>query len=204
MGNKIVNAHTPVHLFASAAIGDKIYIVGGANNEVYYFSEMAIDKVQIYDCNTNIWSYGAPLPNSLCRAAAVATSGIYAPQRLYVMGGIEANAYNYTLIYNPETNTWSNGTDMPTPRGLLGVANVNDQLYALGGSGKTNSDWSVAVNERYTPFDYSVGQSSDNLNENTLTTTIIAGVAVAGTVIAVTGITVYHFKHVPSKAAKPT
>lgn len=43
-----------------------------------------------------------------------------------------------TEIYDPETNTWMPGPPMTTCRANVGVAVVNDKLYAVGGfSGKT-------------------------------------------------------------------
>lgn len=36
-------------------------------------------------------------------------------------------------IYNPNTDTWSNGVQMQTSRFNLGVAVVNDLLYTIGG-----------------------------------------------------------------------
>lgn len=54
-------------------------------------------------------------------------------------------------MYDPEIDTWINGTSMPTPRWALGVAVVNDELYVIGGY---DGDTRLAVNEKYTPADY--------------------------------------------------
>jgi N-acetylneuraminic acid mutarotase len=194
-----------VHTYASAVIGQKIYIIGG-------ISPLEVNLVQIYDCSNDTWSYGEPLPVTLSGAAAVATTGFYAPEKIYVFGGHDAN-YNLQLnnnwVYDPVWNFWTNGTSIPTARGHLGAANVNDLLYVIGGQ-EQRVDFST-VNERFTPLGYSVvplktsppptGSSGDN---QTLlpTIAIVAGVAVAATVIAVTGVMVYHFKHAPAKAAK--
>jgi N-acetylneuraminic acid mutarotase len=196
---------TPAIGFSSASINNKIYVFGGSNNDAVPFSDMAIDKVQIYDCNTDSWSYGASLPISLVWSSASVTSGVYAPQRIYVIGGKEAVSYNYTWIYNPENNSWSKGADLPTPRGSLGVSVVDDILYAIGGSGKINGDNPVPVNERYVPVGYSrVDSGSDSAFGSLSPVLVIAGVAVAATVIVAAGVTVYHFKHAPAKAAKPS
>jgi N-acetylneuraminic acid mutarotase len=196
---------TPAGGFAVAAIGNKIYVIGGANTEVYFFCEEAIDKVQIYNCNTDSWSYGTPLPDSLSLATAISTSGVYAPQKIYVIGGSSGNnACNSTLAYDPIGNSWSKCTDMITPRFVLGAAEVDDVLYAFGGNIKNQL---VAVNERFVPVGYSradVGFGSDSAFGSLSPVLVVAGVAVAGTVITVTGVVVYHFKHAPSKASKST
>ena len=81
-----------VHSYASAVIGQKIYIIGG-------ISPLEVNLVQIYDCSNDTWSYGAPLPVTLSGATAVATTGFYAPEKIYVFGGHDAN-HNLQLYYN--------------------------------------------------------------------------------------------------------
>ena len=36
-------------------------------------------------------------------------------------------------IYDPATDTWSTGPDLPTPRGGLGAAVLDGQAYVVGG-----------------------------------------------------------------------
>ena len=54
-------------------------------------------------------------------------------------------------MYNPDNNTWSTGASMPTPRAYLGVAVINDIIYAIGGFDGTN--W-LKANEQYKPVGY--------------------------------------------------
>lgn len=58
--------------------------------------------------------------------------------KLYVIGGSDGTqSLCSTEIYDPETNTWMPGPPMTTCRANVGVAVVNDKLYAVGGfSGK--------------------------------------------------------------------
>ena len=137
---------TPVSYHASAVLKNRIYVIGGA---------VEVTLNQIYDTETDTWSNGAPLPKGVDAAAAVATSGVYAPKRIYVIGGKQnLDAVNFNQIYDPETDTWSTGTAMPTARYGLGVAITDDVLYAIGG----REGWAgfpiSAANERYTPADY--------------------------------------------------
>jgi hypothetical protein len=72
-----------------------------------------------------------------------------APKRIYVIGGyndIRGQGFTLNQVYDPETDTWTMGAQMPTSRYGLGVAVVNDILYAIGGGD--------AENERYTPIGY--------------------------------------------------
>ncbi|MBN1245878.1 hypothetical protein JXA31_09825 [Candidatus Bathyarchaeota archaeon] len=143
---------TKVSAYASAVVNDKIYIISGWSAKAPLSSQ-----VQIFDPQINKWVMGKPIPTPVREAAAGATSGNMAPKRIYVFGGsttvssvaVPVNI-GATQVYNPETDTWSNGTEMPTKRRSLAVAVVNDTLYALGGAGGSL----VAANEQYIPFGY--------------------------------------------------
>jgi N-acetylneuraminic acid mutarotase len=191
-----------VHTYASAVLNDKIYIIGGVSpNEE--------NILQIYDCKTNNWSYGASLPITLSGVVAVAITGYHAPERIYVFGGYFTGSNqpsNYNWVYDPANDSWTSGKVMPTNRRDLGVANVDDQLYAIGGD-EGRVDFS-RVNERYTPFGYSevplkTTPSPTGSEQPALPpASIIVGVVVAVTVVAFVGVVVFHFKHVPVKASK--
>ncbi len=129
----------------SAVVDNKIYVM-------YAVIETSF-LTQIYNSETDSWSYGKKLPTAAFVATAGATTGVLAPKRIYVLGGmVESNvATNLNQVYDPETDTWTNGTSMPTPRWELGIAVVNDELYAIGGY---NGETRLAVNEKYTPADY--------------------------------------------------
>jgi N-acetylneuraminic acid mutarotase len=145
---------TAVLLYASAVVDDKIYIIGGINP--VEFPNTTLTLVQIFDPKTNQWSQGTPIPTGVACAAAVATTGTLAPKRIYVFGGELFNSTasiwniptNLTQVYDPETDTWSTGTPMPTARSGLAVANINDTLYAIGGENGGNY---LAANEKYAP-----------------------------------------------------
>jgi N-acetylneuraminic acid mutarotase len=136
---------TSTFVYASAVVDNKIYVMGG-------FSRGHLN--QIYNPETDTWSYGKEVPTAVISAAAGATTGELAPKRIYVfsgMGNQTNNATNLTQVYDPENDVWTTGTPIPTPRWSLGVAVVNDELYAIGGyDGETY----LAANEKYTPAGY--------------------------------------------------
>ncbi len=137
---------TGVEHHTSAVVDNKIYVMGGA---------VEVTLNQIYDTENDTWSNGAPLPKGVDAAAAIATSGDYAPKRIYVIGGKQnLDAVNFNQIYDPETDTWSTGTPMPTARYALGVAIINDVLYAIGGREGWVGFPVSAANEQYTPASY--------------------------------------------------
>jgi N-acetylneuraminic acid mutarotase len=150
--------------YASAVVDNKIHIMGGPNFggafNVYdpetgkWIETFSENPHQIYDAETDTWTSGTSLPKLVGGAAAGATTGLLAPKRIYVFGGNTGSsniASNLTQVYDPETDTWTNGATMLTSRYSLGVAVVNDELYAIGGH---DNETIFSVNEKYTPADY--------------------------------------------------
>ena len=132
----------------SAVIDDKIYVFScGEREHNGVFT-------QIYDPLTDSWSSGAPIPVMIDYASAVSTSGVFAPKRIHVLGvhydGHEGESEHQ--IYDPVQDTWTTGTALSSPRHSLGLATINDILYATGGyyeSTEINNK-----NEQYTPIGY--------------------------------------------------
>jgi N-acetylneuraminic acid mutarotase len=169
---------TPVGLYASAVVENKIYLVGGGKS-----GPAIVDLNQIYDPQTNKWTLGAPLPSSILLAAAGATTGELAPIRLYVIGGTTdgINPANTTYIYDPQANSWSMGALMPTARGALSVAVVDDTLYALSGTHNLLDlqDRTNVLNEEYFPLGYGEpAPSTSTLQSNMIYYVIAAAFAI--------------------------
>jgi N-acetylneuraminic acid mutarotase len=145
---------TPVVSCASAASGGKIFIMGGQNQ--YLRDNMNVNLNQVYDPATDSWSLGAPLPTLVLGARAGATTGVMAPERIYIFGGGlngEIGGTNATQVYNPHSNSWTYGADMPIERVAFSVAVVNDLLYAIGGERAITAPFFGNV-DQYTPFGY--------------------------------------------------
>jgi N-acetylneuraminic acid mutarotase len=138
---------TSISYYPSAVVDNKIYLMGGT-----FLTNI---PTQIYNPETDTWNYGKTIPTAVFSPAAGATTGLLAPKRIYVFGGqVDANIVtNLTQVYDPENDTWTTGTPMPTPRWSLGVAVVDDELYVIGGKTGEGNNFS-AVNEKYTPLGY--------------------------------------------------
>lgn len=145
---------TPVYSYASSVVDNKVYVISG--NHYGY-----TDLNQIYDPTTDTWSYGAPIPIAVQSASAGATTGITASKAIYVVGGFVGfvSPVNLTQVYFPENDTWSSGAAMSTARYGLGVAVVNDLLYAIGGSPFLYQP-DLNLNEQYTPLGYTATSPS--------------------------------------------
>ena len=132
---------------ASVTVDNKIYIIGRE-------SVSSLDGLtQIYDPETDSWTMGSPPPPAELVAAG-ATTGVYAPKRIYFCYG--------SRFYDPINDSWGDFDDIPTYRLGMAVAVLNDKLYAIGGSQITlksiiSYDYKLTYKdtvEEYTPYGY--------------------------------------------------
>ncbi len=148
---------TAVYGYASAVIDGKIHVIGGSQTPSSQGTGIFLDSNQVYDPQNNTWSLGADLPSAVTYGAAAATEGFMAPSLLYVIGGYFLNSFTSNVqVYNPSNNSWNTTASMPTARAYLGVAAVNDVLYAIGGFNDQNGLNTLGLNtvEEYTPIVY--------------------------------------------------
>ncbi|MEM2098697.1 MAG: hypothetical protein QXU99_02980 [Candidatus Bathyarchaeia archaeon] len=164
----------------SAVFNNKVYVIGGLSQDQNYSLN------QIYDTETDKWSYGASPPSSVGGGAAAATSGVLAPKRIYVFG-VASNQ-----IYDPKTDSWTTAADLPTDRYNFGVAAINDTFYVIGGhtySVPLGNFAPSAVNEQYTPIGYGMPEPTlSPVPTQTELITATAATAAAITAIAVTAV----------------
>lgn len=131
---------TPRTGVSAAAIGDRIYVVGGMDT----FGQ-TVATVEVFDTAGGGWTAIAPLPKPV-RNAAVSSDG----SRLYVFGGvvgIAATPVDSTYIFDPKTDTWSSGTDLPQPIGAAGITYAKDGFYLIGGLSLGRSTQSFNIYE---------------------------------------------------------
>lgn len=124
----------PVHISQHAGAGiessfsSKLYISGGIDRDY-----VCMSKVYCYDTILEKWSACAPL---LKPRADHVMLGI--GKYLYVCGGWtqeeNARALLDTIeLYDPDTNTWTEITKVPTPRYHAGIVCVENKIYFIGG-----------------------------------------------------------------------
>ena len=130
---------TPRTEVAVAAIGERIYVIGGFDK-----TNRATAIVEVYDTITDTWDSAAPLPIPLHHVGAASLSG-----EVYVVGGyVEGwDATDSVFIYNQEADSWKEAASMPTKRGALTIQFVDGVLYAVGGADRIALD----INEAYNP-----------------------------------------------------
>jgi hypothetical protein len=119
---------------SSAAIGDRIYLVGGIRgwSEDYAIAH-SLDTVEAFDVRTRRWERLPPLPRRLNHVNVAAVGG-----DLYALGGTSESferdvATGESWRYRVAERRWEPLPPMPTPRGAAGTAVVGDRIFVVGG-----------------------------------------------------------------------
>jgi N-acetylneuraminic acid mutarotase len=103
---------------AAGVIGGVLYIVGQGTS-----STLAFDPV------THTWlSNLPPRPFPGHHHAAEVING-----KLYLFGGLGSGSPGKVQIYNPDTDTWSTGADIPFATGSASTSLINGKVYLAGG-----------------------------------------------------------------------
>lgn len=146
---------------ATCSVDGKIYAIGGAGPV-----HEALATVEEYDPQTGTWKKKSDMPTPRQGLSANVVDG-----KIYAIGGATSpsSAYGASVttfstveIYDPATDTWTSGADMPTARGFHSANVVGGKIYVFGGS----QDWSpnykhVLVVEVYDPAHDSWTQLSE-------------------------------------------
>jgi non-specific serine/threonine protein kinase len=110
---------------AAAAVGGKIYVIGGAA------AGRLVAPTYVYDTAADRWITAAPIPTARDHLAAATFGG-----RVCAVGGRRLSMLQNLAsleCYDPAGDAWTALPDMPTARGGLGAAAIGDRLYVVGG-----------------------------------------------------------------------
>jgi len=130
---------TPVHSFAAAVIGERLFVAGGAS--VADFGE--VTTLQIYDFRSQTWSIGPPLPqpNKYAGGCAVGT-------KFFVIGGdknFNNDCTGKVFIYDTEMESWTEGSPLPNPRYYHTALVHSGRLVVIGGDCEEHEGTSVPL-----------------------------------------------------------
>ncbi|MCE2594036.1 putative Ig domain-containing protein [Motilimonas cestriensis] len=132
-----LNAHT---------IGDKIYIVSG------YGAGGFINDTFVYDPANDSWQTKEPRPTYRYVFSSAVVDDL-----IYVIGGqgtvddgpwrngVAWSYKNYVEIYNPKTDSWSDGQSAPTLLANNDACVLDQKIYVLGGDAGSGATSSVQV-----------------------------------------------------------
>ncbi|HYN63409.1 MAG TPA: kelch repeat-containing protein [Candidatus Limnocylindrales bacterium] len=114
---------------AAVGLNESVYVSGGGS---------AARKPQatfwVLEPGTATWKELPPMPEARFAHRVVALN-----KRLYVVGGIGQTGR--VLIYDPVSEAWMSGAEMPAPRDHLAAVVVEGEIWAIGGrvSGRAQS-----------------------------------------------------------------
>ena len=108
-----------------AAIGDKIYIMGGFDP-----TGVPLKSNYIYDITTKTWTTGKELNTARAYGGTFTNNG-----SVYLVGGFNDLSYSSSLVekYNTLTNNWNEEVSMTYARNSLCTENTDTYGYAIGG-----------------------------------------------------------------------
>ncbi|HYE22809.1 MAG TPA: malectin domain-containing carbohydrate-binding protein, partial [Verrucomicrobiae bacterium] len=133
---------------SSAEINGMFYIAGGIH------SNATINLTFVYDPTTDTWTELAPMPAARNHAAGASMNG-----KFYIFGGrccggnVSGAGNPQTFVYDPQTNVWTQGANLPTPRGGMGSgAVVGAEIFVIGGEGGGPFNGTFNTVEAYNPI----------------------------------------------------
>jgi N-acetylneuraminic acid mutarotase len=115
----------------ASVVASKIHVMGGESDEA---ASVPTGSHHVYDPTANTWTKAMDMPTPRGFFGTATAAG-----RIYVAGGSinmqeQDPGIGIVEIYDPETDGWHRGADLPTPRADLTMSAVNGKLYAIGGT----------------------------------------------------------------------
>ena len=112
-------------------------------NKIFEIGNMNWNQPQtiVYDPQNNSWNVEWKSPDFIGQSIAVATSGTYAPQKIYVFTipiGSPTNTVIENKVFDPTNQSWAEDSAVPTTRGRgYAIVADNDLIYVIGGYSST-------------------------------------------------------------------
>ncbi|MEJ8548147.1 Kelch repeat-containing protein [Brevibacillus borstelensis] len=122
-----------VHSAGCAAVGDKIYLFGGANRALYGYQQ-PLSSARVLDLATSVWSNTAQIPREISEMGIAALDN-----KIYLLGGYTIISFtNKQLLkevyaYDITAKTWGRCPDLNSARTALAGASVGKEVFALCG-----------------------------------------------------------------------
>lgn len=150
---------TPLSAYALVAFEGDLFLFGGWNGDEY------TNLTLKYDLGQDQWLNLTPSPVARGFAGAAVVSG-----KIYLVGGYDGtNFLPNNDIYSPELeetaqSPWEEGAPLPEGRSAMGIANMVDNIYLIGGESlneeffsqlkysPSNNIWEVTTNPLAEPW----------------------------------------------------
>ncbi len=125
--------------YAIAVFEGRIYLFGG------WDGNQVVNDAYVYDNHNDTWSPIAPMPTARSFAGAVEVDG-----SIYVIGGWDGNkALTTDEVYRPgmseEGSPWTQAPSLPFGQYGMGVANLSNIIFVIGGVQSDHQLTSIAL-----------------------------------------------------------
>ena len=130
-------------------VNGKIYLVGGCSDTQ---GNTNISDVELYDPSTDSWTINTQIPTPRNSLGVCVVN-----EKIYAVGGFNlglegGNSLPSVEMYDPDTDTWSTKTDMPTGRDNFSCCVVAGKIYVIGGFHAVGVNFDVVPTvEEYDP-----------------------------------------------------
>jgi DNA-binding CsgD family transcriptional regulator len=129
----------PLSSYALTVYEGRMYLFGG------WDGNQIVNNAYVYDHRNNTWSEIPPMPTARSNAGAVAVGG-----KIYVIGGWDdENALNINEVYQPDmpenATQWAQSSPLPSGRYGMGITNLADIIFIIGGVGPDESLTVIAL-----------------------------------------------------------
>jgi N-acetylneuraminic acid mutarotase len=116
-----------------AAVGGKLYIFGGFDNEGSEFTSIPLQsRCDVYDPAKNTWTRLADFPEPFTHS-----EGVVVGTDIWFVGGYVGNhpgpGTTHVWVYHTLNDTWTRGPDLPVARGAGAAALIGNTIYFTGG-----------------------------------------------------------------------
>ena len=112
----------------AAVVDDRILVIGGEKP-----ADVPNYAVEVYSTEEERWEELDSMPE---RFHVSATDAVTVNGKVYIVGGFSLPNFaprGRMLVFDPESLTWKQGAEIPTPRFSLSVVSVGETVLAIGG-----------------------------------------------------------------------
>jgi DNA-binding CsgD family transcriptional regulator len=129
----------PISAYALTVYEGRMYLFGG------WDGTKVINNAYVFDFRDNTWSEIPSMPTARSYAGAVVVGG-----KIYVIGGYDGNqALAVNEVYLPDFSgdgsPWVQAPELPSGRYGMGITNLADIIFILGGIGATDNLTTIAL-----------------------------------------------------------
>jgi DNA-binding CsgD family transcriptional regulator len=130
---------TAISAYALTTYEGRMYLFGG------WDGNQVVNSAYVFDYRENTWSELPPMPTARAYAGAVAVGG-----KIFVVGGWDGvKGLTVNEVFIPDSpdvsSSWITAPDLPYSRYAMGITNLADIIFIIGGAGSNDTPPVIAL-----------------------------------------------------------